>query len=86
MPKENDKRDEVDEVIAAWKRERPDLDLTAIAVAGRLGRLAMRLGPAQDKTLAKFGLQDGGFDVLATLRRAGAPFTLTPSLLGPAPA
>jgi DNA-binding MarR family transcriptional regulator len=73
--------DEVDEVVAAWKRERPDLDLSAIAVAGRLGRLALRFGPAQDRTLAKFGLQNGGFDVLATLRRSGEPYRLTPSVL-----
>ena len=63
--------DAIDEVVAAWTRERPDLDLSAIAVAGRLGRLALRLGPAQDQILAEFALQDGGFDVLATLRRVG---------------
>jgi DNA-binding MarR family transcriptional regulator len=77
-------RDAVDEVAAAWRRERPDLDLSAITVAGRLGRLALRLGPAQDETLAAFGLQDGGFDVLAALRRSGEPYTLTPSQLSSA--
>jgi DNA-binding MarR family transcriptional regulator len=76
--------DEVDEVVAAWNRERPDLELSAIAVAGRLGRLALRLGPAQDEALAEFGLQDGEFDVLATLRRSGEPYILTPSQLSDA--
>ena len=76
-----DASDAIDEVVAAWTRERPDLDLSAIAVAGRLGRLALRLGPAQDRVLAEFALQDGGFDVLATLRRSGEPYTLTPTHL-----
>jgi DNA-binding MarR family transcriptional regulator len=80
----SDAADAVDGVAAAWRRERPDLDLSAITVAGRLGRLALRLGPAQDETLAEFGLQDGGFDVLAALRRSGEPYTLTPSQLSDA--
>ena len=73
--------DAIDEVAAAWRHERPDLDLSAITVAGRLGRLALRLGPAQDEALAEFELQDGRFDVLAALRRSGEPYTLTPSQL-----
>lgn len=78
---EQERPDAVDEAIAAWTRERPDLDLSAISAAGRLGRLALRLGASQDATLGEFGLQDGGFDVLATLRRSGAPYVLTPSQL-----
>ena len=65
--------DAVDDVTSAWARERPDLDLSAIAVAGRLGRLALLLSAAEDETLAAFGLQDGGVDVLAALRRSGEP-------------
>ena len=73
--------DRVDEVVAAWTRERPDLDLAPIGVAGRLGRVALLLGPAQDRTFAELGLENGGFDVLASLRRAGTPYVLTPSRL-----
>jgi DNA-binding MarR family transcriptional regulator len=73
--------DPMDNIVAAWRRERPDLDLAAIAVAGRLGRLALRLARAQDDVLGEFELQNGGFDVLAALRRAGKPYTLTPSQL-----
>ena len=76
--------DRVDEIVVAWTRERPDLDLTPIAVAGRLGRIALLLGPAQDQTFAEFGLENGGFDVLASLRRAGKPYVLTPSQLADA--
>lgn len=73
--------DAVDTVIAAWRRERPDLDLAAIAAAGRLGRLSLLLGPAQEKVFATFGLQRGEFDVLAALRRSGEPYILSPSQL-----
>lgn len=73
--------DAVDAVVEAWARERPDLDLDAIAVAGRLGRLAIRLAPAQETVFTSFGLQKGEFDVLAALRRSGAPYTLRPSEL-----
>jgi DNA-binding MarR family transcriptional regulator len=73
--------DSVDQIVASWKRERPDLELSAIGVMARLGRLSLQFATAQDEVLAKFGRQDGGFDVLATLRRAGAPYVLTPSQL-----
>ncbi|MFD4248930.1 hypothetical protein ACFWQL_04235 [Amycolatopsis thermoflava] len=68
-------------MIEAWQRERPDLDLDAIAVAGRLGRVGLLLAPAQEKVFTTFGLQRGEFDVLAALRRSGDPYTLTPSQL-----
>ncbi|GAA3729108.1 MarR family transcriptional regulator [Plantactinospora mayteni] len=73
--------DAVDAVVTAWQRERPDLDLTAIAVVGRLGRVNLLLGPAQEQVFTKFGLQRGEFDVLAALRRSGAPYALSPSHL-----
>ncbi|TDD34135.1 MarR family transcriptional regulator [Actinomadura sp. KC06] len=76
-----DSPDAIDAVITAWRRERPDLDLTAIAAAGRLGRLGLVLGPAQEKVFTAFGLQRGEFDVLAALRRSGEPYTLSPSHL-----
>ncbi len=73
--------DAVDQIVAAWNRERPDLELSAVGLMARLGRLSLHFAAAQDEVLAKFGLQDGGFDVLATLRRAGLPYVLTPSQL-----
>ncbi|MFC5747280.1 MarR family winged helix-turn-helix transcriptional regulator [Actinomadura rugatobispora] len=76
-----DSPDAVDGVIEAWHRERPDLDLTAIAAAGRLGRLSLLLGPAQEKVFTTFGLQRGEFDVLAALRRSGEPYIQSPSQL-----
>lgn len=76
--------DSIDAVVAAWTRERPDLELTAIGIAGRIGRAALLLRPAQERVFTEFGLRPGEFDVLATLRRAGEPYTLTPSQLSTA--
>jgi DNA-binding MarR family transcriptional regulator len=73
--------DEVDVIVAQWRRERPDLDLTAMALLGRLGRLALVLGPAVEQVFERHGLRRGEFDVLAALRRSGDPYTLTPSAL-----
>jgi DNA-binding MarR family transcriptional regulator len=73
--------DAMDRMIAQWHRERPELDLDAMAIFGRLGRLTAHLGAAIDQTFAARGLQRGEYDVLAALRRAGEPFSLTPSAL-----
>jgi len=73
--------DAMDRMIAQWRRERPDLDLEAMAIFGRLGRLTAHLGAAIDRTFAARGLQRGEYDVLAALRRSGEPFSLTPSAL-----
>jgi DNA-binding MarR family transcriptional regulator len=76
--------DAVDGHIEQWRAQRPDLPdagLAAMAVIGRLGRLARVLGPAVESVFARHGLNTGEFDVLATLRRSGDPFTLTPGVL-----
>jgi DNA-binding MarR family transcriptional regulator len=64
-----------------WRRERPDLDVSPQGVIGRLHRLAARLTEELAAVYAEFGLGEGEFDVLATLRRSGAPYELTPSEL-----
>ncbi|RNG28257.1 MarR family transcriptional regulator [Streptomyces botrytidirepellens] len=73
--------DAVDEVLAQWQRERPDLDLVTMGVFGRLGQLSLLLAPALDEVFTRHGLQSGEFDVLAALRRSGPPYTLIPSVL-----
>jgi DNA-binding MarR family transcriptional regulator len=75
--------DEIDGFIEQWRDERPDLgaDLEAMALFGRLGRLAAVAGAAIEEVLLRHGLTTGEFDVLAALRRAGPPFTLTPTVL-----
>ena len=74
-----DHRDEVDRLIAAWKRERPDVDLSPLAILSRITRISRHLDLARRDAFAD--LETWGFDVLAALRRAGAPHTLSPSQL-----
>jgi DNA-binding MarR family transcriptional regulator len=67
---------------AQWRRERPDIDPFPMEVLGRLGEITLiimrdRLTPF----FAEHGLQSGEFDGLATLRRSGAPYELTPTRL-----
>ncbi len=73
--------DHVDEVLAQWARERPDLDVSPMAVFGRLSRLTRVIEARQRATFARHGLDAASFDVLATLRRAGSPYALTPGQL-----
>lgn len=74
-------KDAVDRIIAQWKKERPDLDLRPMALFGRFGRVAAVLGRAVEEKLGAHGLSTAEFDVLAALRRSGAPFQLTPTAL-----
>ena len=76
-----DNTDRVDEIIAQWTRERPDLPAAPMALVGRIGRAERALGPLITESHRRFGLSREGFDVLATLRRAGSPFRLSPTEL-----
>lgn len=70
------------ELIAdQWRTERPDLDPTPVLVIGRLHRVAAALTTELVRVYNEFGLGEGEFDVLATLRRQGGEFALTPSEL-----
>lgn len=71
-------QDHVARIMAEWHRERPDLDVSPQGVIGRLHRLANALTEELVVVYARFGLAEGEFDVLATLRRAGAPYERTP--------
>lgn len=75
------KSDEVDALVAAWQRERPDLDVTPMHVLSRVTRLARHLDLARREAFAAHDLEAGEFDVLAALRRAGKPYELSPSQL-----
>ncbi len=74
--------DHVATVMAQWGRERPDLDVTPQAVIARLHRIAARLPDELVAVYARFGLGEGEFDVMATLRRQGTPYALTAGELG----
>ncbi|WP_371659996.1 MarR family winged helix-turn-helix transcriptional regulator [Streptomyces sp. NBC_00280] len=75
------RRDPVDAIIDQWAVVRPDLDTAAMEVFGRIYRLARSMGDRTEKAYARFGIARGEFDVLATLRRAGEPYTLSPRQL-----
>ncbi|MCA2203465.1 MarR family winged helix-turn-helix transcriptional regulator [Streptomyces griseoincarnatus] len=78
---EPDHADPVDAIIEQWARVRPDLDTAGMEVFGRVYRLARAMGDRHERVYAPFGISRGEFDVLATLRRAGEPYTLSPRQL-----
>jgi DNA-binding MarR family transcriptional regulator len=72
-------RDGVDEILAQWRRERPDLDPSPIGVVGRVSRLARELERRLEPVYRDHGLEPGWHDLLATLRRTGPPFRMRPT-------
>ena len=75
---------EVDEIVSAWQREVPGLDVSALRVFSRVDRLAVELATRRRTALAGHSLAQHEFDVLAALRRAGAPYELTAGALSEA--
>lgn len=73
--------DHVDLVLGQWHAQRPDLDVSPMAVIGRLSRLARLVDVELGKTFAAHDLDRASFDVLATLRRSAPPHRLTPTEL-----
>ena len=74
-------QDEVDRLVAAWARERPDLDVRPLEVLSRVTRLARHVDRARGTAFAAHDLDGWEFDVLAALRRAGRPYMLSPGAL-----
>ncbi|MBI6527922.1 MarR family transcriptional regulator [Proteus vulgaris] len=70
--------DRIDRITEQWQRERPDLDISPMGLIGRLGNITLHLSREMEKVFSQFGLNTSSFDVLATLRRAGNPYTLSP--------
>lgn len=77
MAKKSEKPDPVDQIVDQWRHERPDLDPSPIALFGRVHRVYLRYQAVLNKTFAKHGLNSASFDVLAALRRSGAPYRKT---------
>jgi DNA-binding MarR family transcriptional regulator len=73
--------DHIDEIVAQWRRERPELNTEPLAVFGRLFRAAALADSLLGEQLAGYSLQPGWFDLLAALRRAGEPAGLNPTQL-----
>ncbi len=73
--------DEVDRLVEAWQRERPELDVDPMRVLSRVTRLARHLDLARRQAFAAHGLETWEFDVLSALRRSGTPYELSPGRL-----
>lgn len=73
--------DHLDFVVSQWNSAMPELDVSSMKICGRMLRLMQQLAKARSKALEPFGFREGEFDVLATLRRAGAPYCLSPGQL-----
>ncbi|MDF0732066.1 MarR family transcriptional regulator [Pseudomonas entomophila] len=73
--------DHVDFVVAQWAQAMPSVDASSMEVFGRMVRIQKHLERLRVEALAQYGFKEGEFDVLATLRRAGAPYRLTPTEL-----
>jgi DNA-binding MarR family transcriptional regulator len=73
--------DEVDRIVAAWGRERADLDFGPLEVLSRVDRLARHLDRARRAAFDASDIEPWEFDVLSALRRAGEPYELSPKTL-----
>lgn len=73
--------DAVDTILEQWRRERPDLDASPMAVIGRISRCAALLQPQVEAAFGPFGITTWEFDVLAALRRSGQPYCMAPTAL-----
>lgn len=76
-----DTPDDVDEIVAAWTRERPDLNVAPLHVLSRITRLARLLDQARGTAFSDHDLDGWEFDVLSALRRVGSPYQLSPGAL-----
>ena len=81
MTSRHDPTDDVDAIVEAWRRERPDLDTEPLHVFSRVSRLARLLDLDRMSAFAQHSLEGWEFDVLSALRRAGAPYELSPGRL-----
>jgi DNA-binding MarR family transcriptional regulator len=79
LPAREIEADHIDRIVAQWRRERPDVDVSPLALLGRLFRAAHLADLALASGLDGYGLQPGWFDLLAALRRGGPPYELSPT-------
>ncbi|MDQ3289245.1 MAG: MarR family transcriptional regulator [Pseudomonadota bacterium] len=75
------RKDRIEDLLAGWQRERPELDAQPMAIVGRVLSLGRRLEARANQALKSSGLHYTDLDVLATLRRNGKPYRLTPTQL-----
>src|SRR3546814_14345094 len=71
--------DQIDRILTQWQQVRPDLEVAPMGTIGRIKRLNQHLVRGMEKTWSAHGLNGASFDVMATLRRAGSSYALSPS-------
>lgn len=76
--------DAVDRIIEQWHREIPELELESMATFGRIHRISAKLIDRLTRVRAEHGIGRGEFDVMASIRRSGEPFVLSPKQIGAA--
>lgn len=74
-----EEEDHVDRVRAQWRAVRPELDTGPVEIVARIGRIAAYFDQSVDEVMNRHGLARSSFDVLASLRRAGPPYELSPT-------
>ena len=72
-------QDRIDKILQQWDKESPQMEVSALAVTGRMLRIARLLEKHREALLVEYGLNVWSFDVVATLRRQGAPYQLKPT-------
>ena len=70
--------DHIERILTQWRQERPDLKIAPMGTIGRIKLLNQKLTRGMEKTWSAHGLNGASFDVLATLRRSGSPYALSP--------
>jgi DNA-binding MarR family transcriptional regulator len=73
--------DEIDRIVEQWNRERPDLDVSPTHTLQRITRLSILQATSFARVFAAYGISFGEYLVLATLRRAGPPYRMSPTRL-----
>src|SRR5919202_2289664 len=73
------RQDHVDQIVEQWHLQRPDLDVSPMGIIGRMSLLSRFLEHSIAEVLARHGLNESQFAVLAALRRAGPPHCLSPT-------
>lgn len=81
MPAAPAPRDGVDRIVEQWAAELPDLETGPMELFGRIYRISEAIGAVMTQAYATHGLTRADFDVLATLRRSGPPYRLSPTAL-----
>lgn len=68
-------------ILAAWRAERPGLDVSPVAIFGRITRIERYQAAALRQVWRRHHVDSGDYDVLAALSRSGPGYRLTPTEL-----